>query len=979
MADDINKKNIPVNKIAEDDFSRILRRTEYVRHTPTVAERRLDYLASRYEKKIEELGKDFDPSVDIHKHLANIEHFSRLLERTKAKIEEEKIARKTRFEKTFTAAIQKHAGHDISEQRIRQYARTTPIFTKAVGIGTRREYTELETERHASEQQIENLRERMYELSQDPYIDRRALLKTQHRLQRAEYRHATIDTALKIRKKEGHDIPTAYMDAGEFISNIETRRERRRIKEDVAEGRLKPDDIIAAVRTTEDEAIQAAKEFTEALKEGKGNLEELSKTYREAAAAHTTAQRTAKAAGVDTEAIGQGGLLDFIGKFIDVKSGAMKLRIAGAGLTAAADITRFEGIRLPAMRTEVHTAMAELENRRAMDYFAALEQGDIASAMRLTEGWDRARLEGRRVHDHEMNATAAEISGRLATGAGNFLQNLARVQPTTAAVGAIEAGAIAYTRARATPERAALEATDRERNLIRSFDAIMAIPAHLRQRVYDHAMGTRGATMGFGMDTMEARIGDFLQLQTGPSGLGLEELTQRGMTIQQAQALSAQAAQTIGPHQWRGTETLMDVARLQQAGIMRGEQAVGLMGQLADVGGDASSRLMDIIAKAIPVGMGNSKNIQQMVSSLEALSRDTATRGIDITAAMTDALSSAFSIYQDLGIPENLRAGTAQRTIGGLTESLTTAQYDLPTLLRWGRNVRTHGMGGDPWEWQAALQLDPRFIPDAFSQLQQIRSNVDLTEDERRQQESALAFQMAGTRVGMRRFVRPDEDTGLYYFDENLMRRSQRDLARATVDTVFHPMSVRPELRRLGYEYAELETHEERERWPNSLDLKQGLDFSAAQLLVGPAALEVGMDLVGGRTTERGVIPTQTDELDENLQIVLQREIIAASTELKTLNDTLREMHVDNLREGIDRLNDTFSGIKEGFDAGDLARAPAEAAEKYSTSAIKISDAANTFEDAVERFEKAIRYLEYEGKKTMPSVIENNLQYGPWF
>jgi hypothetical protein len=125
-------------------------------------------------------------------------------------------------------------------------------------------------------------------------------------------------------------------------------------------------------------------------------------------------------------------------------------------------------------------------------------------------------------------------------------------------------------------------------------------------------------------------------------------------------------------------------AEVAQSRLMTAQQYIGGLGQLAQVGG-GQKQLEEIMANAVARGVGNAKNISDLLATVTGIAnRRTSESGVNVTAGATSLVTRSVSALMT-ALPgdanEAARQARAALDIQNINARVTTTGMDLPSVV----------------------------------------------------------------------------------------------------------------------------------------------------------------------------------------------------------------------------------------------------------------------------------------------------------
>jgi hypothetical protein len=517
-------------------------------------------------------------------------------------------------------------------------------------------YGDIYSGRESHESQIDHIRGRMTRMAQsDPNNSKLPILG-----QQLEYHARSVassDIALAELSRQGKDPRGQHRTINEVMSTINSRDSSSGAG-DVAKGMGKDTGAWADLQKTIKDTAEALKGLTKSFEAGEKSEKEYTAAATKLAGEYVKATgivASGKAEGIDTS----GEKKSFFGNLMDDVSGAAWVRAGGQAARATAKVANYS-ISAMEQKADIGMGFADLANKQFGDQRNAFG-GDMASFRRAFGGtYGRAGAEGTLRYDIKQganvlegagvaaeqgaNAYGAVLKGDFGGATGNALDGAANLAINTADVaGGYSAGA-KYLRG--------------NQQIIGMEDALNMVSDTAGQQAFNTLTGINKATRGLGGDR------DYVNAVVGSSAM-VRNMANKGIGQDQLTALTGQATEQLGGAFGKDPLMLQKAGSAQLAGLQSAEQFVGNTAQLSNVGGGGGD-LESIMASAVAAGMGNAKNINEMVAATREIASKSAGMGINASSGAADLVAKG---VQNLGgIPENMRAGVAANTLSSMDD-----------------------------------------------------------------------------------------------------------------------------------------------------------------------------------------------------------------------------------------------------------------------------------------------------------------------
>ena len=327
------------------------------------------------------------------------------------------------------------------------------------------------------------------------------------------------------------------------------------------------------------------------------------------------------------------------------------------------------------------TGFAAISNQQFLDQGAALG-GDMAAFRRLNSG-QYGRAGKQAGWSGALAATAVGMSaaadaaaiGAKVAGESTSLSNLGNAGSAlneTVSLGAQRGFAglakgvdVARGISKGEATRARFHAEMQREDEIKRAQDISA-------QAYRDTLGTitlasRGAGGG--------RAGIFAQMNNAGTRAHLASL---GMGADEMASMYSQGISQMGAD-FRGAKAGSMVARaaaLQQGGLMGAGEYMSSVAQLNEVGGGVGN-METVMKNAVAAGMDSSRNIQQMVASINSLSTESALMGISTAAGATNLMGLGIQSKALQDMPAEMRAKAAASMIGKMDQSMSDTSMNM--------------------------------------------------------------------------------------------------------------------------------------------------------------------------------------------------------------------------------------------------------------------------------------------------------------
>jgi len=422
--------------------------------------------------------------------------------------------------------------------------------------------------------------------------------------------------------------------------------------------------------------VTAATEFTSAVAEmnkaidlGADNVEDLSNAAKSAADNFDSASGTERA------------LRDFRSEKLGGLS--RKLGFAGAALSTFGDSYTYGAVTSEQTQMNLRIQYAEASNQQYNDIIAS-SGGDGASIRRILRGaYSESIKHGESQGNDAVVGAGFKLAGQIVTTAAQGVAGYAVGGPLGAAAGILGGvGGISNTTADLARGnvRGAAEITGHNQG-IGLGNAKNHISDYLITRGFQYSSGMGLGTRGAGVTNRGSLLG--LSKDTN----FINEMAGLGVSADEMPTLFAQASGAFGSDLSAVTTGMKAAATQTQRGYFGSTgEALQAAGSLAGVGGvDMAS----VLKEAVATGMDASKHIQEMVSGITGLSRQSMLYGVDTSESVSNVLSRSNHALGAAGFGVNQRNAMSQHAFQAVEgmfrdDSLTIQNLGALELLNQG-------------------------------------------------------------------------------------------------------------------------------------------------------------------------------------------------------------------------------------------------------------------------------------------------------
>jgi cytochrome c556 len=455
-----------------------------------------------------------------------------------------------------------------------------------------------------------------------------------------------LEEATRLSEKKRSELETISGRGQRTVESIMERRGELDIRAGVQKGQYGSiKDIQQNLKSAEDAFVAAIGRFNQELSQTQKVSDETAKTLKDANTELEKQRTIASEAGAG----GRGG----------GRRGGFMTMMAGMGdiIGRGVDFASYAGVGLQAEQMSMRTQAAGMMNQKYSDLFAA-SQGDMAALRRVSQNQFARSAEYGGVYGGRAAGLGAVGAGvDLATGAAAGAATLATGgAPWSISGGLIVGNLISGARGAArvgagvTRAEAELNAAAQYRQLL---DTVNAVPDTTRQALFDYRMQTFRGMTGAG-----SRMPGLYDAAT--SRQTVESLSALGVSPAEQAALFSAGVRGIGPSFMRdpnaAAQMVTRAGEVQAAGVMSAQSYMQRVGQMTTLGGGAKD-VEEVLASAVARGVDDAKSLEGIMDLAQAISRDSAARGIGSITEVQRGLSFGMERYKDLPIDESLKRG----------------------------------------------------------------------------------------------------------------------------------------------------------------------------------------------------------------------------------------------------------------------------------------------------------------------------------
>lgn len=454
-----------------------------------------------------------------------------------------------------------------------------------------------------------------------------------------------LEEASRVSQRRRSELETISGRGQRTVESIMERRGELEIRAGVQKGQFgSMKDIQQNLKSAEDAFISAMSRFNNELAQTQKVSDETAKSLKDA----NTELEKQRTIASEASAGGRGG-----GR----RSGLMMMAGMGDIIGRGVDFMSYAGVGLQAEQMSMRIQAAGTMNQKYNDLFAA-SQGDMAALRRVSQDQFARSAEYGGVYGGRAAGLGAVGAGvDLATGAAAGAATLATGGvPWSISGGLVVGNLISGARGAArvgagvTRAEAELNAAAQYRQLL---DTVNAVPDTARQALFDYRMQAFRGMMGAGSG-MSGLYSAATSRQT------VEGLSALGIAPSEQAALFGTGARAIGPSFMRdpnaAAQMVTRAAEVQAAGVMSAQSYMQRVGQVTTLGGGAKD-VEEILASAVARGVDDAKSLEGIMDLAQAMSRDSAARGIGAITEVQRGLSFGLEQYKDLPIDESLKRG----------------------------------------------------------------------------------------------------------------------------------------------------------------------------------------------------------------------------------------------------------------------------------------------------------------------------------
>lgn len=494
---------------------------------------------------------------------------------------------------------------------------------------------------------------------QEEYLKRAQVFEEKRR------KEAALQQAVGLQNRRGLSI-SSMQEAGASIQTAILEEQRQSaLSQRVASG------ATGSLRQESAELKNREQEFLKtlaALNEEFKRTGDVSKEMREAFSANKEALQDQKELVDEMRRQGGGGRLDRMMMGVDIARQAL-------------GVASYAGVGADIEQMNVRIGAAQFANQRYSDQYAAT-QGDAAALRRVMERQQDAAAAFGRAYGNRAVAAAGAGVGLDITSAGLKGAAMYATGGLLAPIlGAGTAGDIASAATGATRIGKGVTFGQQQQLSAQQYqqlmDTVNQVPDITRQRFIDYRMSAYQSMMGAGSA--------FSGIYGGAtSQKALETLAGQGLTPEEGAALYGVGARAIGAQFTRAgagaqLSTVTRAGQLQALGVMGAQDYMGRIGQMAQTGGGQKD-VEDILAAAVARGVDDAKSLSGMFESVQALSRDAASKGVGVAPIVGAQMAFGMQQLKDLPRDEMLKQAQVMSGLGRLSQMATATGMDFSTM-----------------------------------------------------------------------------------------------------------------------------------------------------------------------------------------------------------------------------------------------------------------------------------------------------------
>jgi hypothetical protein len=616
----------------------------------------LDYLKEQTEKI--KAGGEFPKTFaeDIKRHQAADARFDESIRYTEAKLEGEKAKREQIARNQFESSAK-----NLAENRTRssvEVARHRIEARNAIASG---KYTEASIESGINRvgAQLDTRTQKLIDEASDPKGKYEDYVESARQLEGSKDKYGMLTESHKELRRQGLDSASVLDTSISKRSSILDRRQSEDLAYKVASGgggSMKEQG--EKLQQAEERFLEAQQKFTEAVSSGAEDVEGFKKSLIDSTKALDDQSKLVKE--MQKQGAGGGG---------NILRG---IATAGQAVGIGANIYANATVASENQQLGLRAQYARFQNMGFMDHYAAT-QGDMAAYNQVTgSAYGRASQLGAEQQKQQQAANITGMAGDVATTTARAAIKLGKTSFLAPGAGLAEAAEVGLDAAPRlanqgidiakglTAGQAGLTGANARYDLTR---ATNEIKSQAMQEFYNSSMGNFAASQGFG-----SKRSDVMQNMQS-SRMAMAGL---GMNAEDTQSLYQTAIGSMGAEFTKrgagGMQSLVQrSAEVGRSGITSAQDYLSRIGQIAQAGG-GDKQIEDIMANAVARGVDDAKSFGAMVDSISSLSSGAASKGIDVTGAMTRNISASMDALKGNGMNTQLNLNEAQQQAKHLSD-----------------------------------------------------------------------------------------------------------------------------------------------------------------------------------------------------------------------------------------------------------------------------------------------------------------------
>jgi hypothetical protein len=594
-----------------------------------------------------------------------------LIERSLAKVEERK---EMLAEKGLASSVARELSTTETKTNILSREPETAVRGALEVEG--RKFFNYPEKRKLAQEELERVKQEVFEASQETSTPegREKFLEATNKLESKTRESAKAIALERAQKRGGFDRESQYERASSLVQDIESKKSSKEIQEKMKaggeEGFRSLEDALKKLDKTSETLAEKFKAFNEEMETAKGVTEETAKALAEATEEQQRQQKVVK----EFEKQGDSGGPKW----------AKGLQEASNVGLAVSDAARYSFITSDIQQKQARAGVADIVNQEYFDYRAAAK-GDMSALRRVSGMYRRQEKEAAELKLREVGVG----SGEVGLASAGVLGEVAEAQATAVLPwDKVIKGGTAAVKGGAKVAKIGVDVGKEitsTNTFIQGFqagkgleDTTNAIADYHRQELFDYGRNMYSTVQGFGAESDKT----FKAFSTGES---LSKFAELGFNPTETLQLVGQASQAMGGaftnvSAGKQQEITRRAAELDQARVMSAEQYMGNMGQLTQVGG-GQKQMEEIMSNAVARGVGNAKNISDIVSLVTGMAAKTGSASAAGTTAIVNRTMANLAEVMPGAEYEALRRQTTAALTDKTNEMISGTGMDFASVV----------------------------------------------------------------------------------------------------------------------------------------------------------------------------------------------------------------------------------------------------------------------------------------------------------